>query len=382
VTGEWFESKGWNANRGLAYGKAIGVLTDMSAGLLSLEETDHFNSGASHYFQHISKLYQQVGAHSCVADFARLALATAAPGSPKVVQEWQDEISSTLFAAELQCSRYVAAYMVLLQFHDGQVRERSAIAWIDTLLGRKSPQRLEAAETVMLLQRLPLNLHPHIAHVLDRRISTLAQKSAERVTTNDSTGGHDCLKIIYALRVQQQDYRGAVSVLADRLTQAKISSQARSDPHATILRHTFLALINALSCVAPDEAYILTTKVSSLPSALREPATKKAVAGMDRSPERGDGDADSKTRRLVTITTLEDLRREYQQLLDRCSRVERGDFEFGGDPVLDDEDEDEDEGNGSDDEEMDDSLIGKEAKARARPRANVAITADVDAMEF
>ena len=40
------------------------------------------------------------------------------------------------------------------------------------------------------------------------------------------------------------------------------------------------------------------------------------------------------------IITLDDLRREYQRVLDRCSRIERGDFEFG-------------EGTGSDDEDMD-----------------------------
>lgn len=34
----------------------------------------------------------------------------------------------------------------------------------------------------------------------------------------------------------------------------------------------------------------------------------------------------NKRRRVVV--TLEDLKREYQDVLDRCSRVERGDFDF------------------------------------------------------
>ena len=49
--------------------------------------------------------------------------------------------------------------------------------------------------------------------------------------------------------------------------------------------------------------------------------------------------------RLLTIErmviTIDDLRREYQQLLDRCSRIERGDFDFDMD-----EQESEDEAGG------------------------------------
>ena len=39
-------------------------------------------------------------------------------------------------------------------------------------------------------------------------------------------------------------------------------------------------------------------------------------------------DIGSRKKRRV-IVTLDDVRREYQKVLDRCSRIERGDWEFG-----------------------------------------------------
>lgn len=84
-----------------------------------------------------------------------------------------------------------------------------------------------------------------------------------------------------------------------------------------MLRHTLLALINALSCVAPDEAYILA------------PAQKSAEdsPNVHRDAEGRNVETGWKRRRRIIIT-LEDVRREYQQLLDQCSRIERGDFDF------------------------------------------------------
>ena len=50
--------------------------------------------------------------------------------------------------------------------------------------------------------------------------------------------------------------------------------------------------------------------------------------------------------------TLEDLRRDYQQLLDRCSRIERGDFAFELDGDSEGEDSMDMDGTDADGEEM------------------------------
>lgn len=297
------------------------MLSEMSAGLLTMDDTDFFNSGVSRYFQHILALFESAEAYSFAAEFAHLALAGLSHDRSRSVEEDQDDLLSRLFTAELQCSRYVQAYTALIQLEDEQVRESCAAGWIDALLGRTRLSRLEATDSMRLLRQLPLDLHPHVARVLDDHLSSLAKKQGSipgmsgRIWSNEN--GIDYLKILYALRIERQDYRGAVSVLMQRLYLVKKSSQARNDSQATILRHTLLALINALSCVAAEEAYVVTP--------VREWMTDSKDVRRDshgRDLETG------WKRRQRMVVTLDDLRREYQQLLDKCSRIERGDFDF------------------------------------------------------
>jgi nuclear pore complex protein Nup160 len=309
------------------------MLSEMSAGLLTTEDAENFNSGVCRYFQHILSLFESAEAYSFAADFARLALAAVPHDQSERAVENQDNISSRLFAAELRCSRYAQAYTVLTQFSDMQLQGSATTAWIDAILGRDSPPNFEETDSIRLLQRLPLDLHPHIARVVDDHLSTLAEKQVSipglpsRDWSNEK--GVDYLRILYALRIGRQDYRGAVSVLMERLYLVKGSGQARNDSGARVLKHTLLALINDLSCVAPDEAYIVAP--------VRESMTK--TMEVDRDPEGRDLETGWKRRRRIVIT-MEDLRREYQQLLDKCSRIERGDFDFDAGSEEEDEDSD------------------------------------------
>jgi nuclear pore complex protein Nup160 len=328
-----------NANSRVAHGKAIGMLSDMSAGLLTVDDTEYFHSGLNAYLQHILGLFESVDAYSFAADFARLALAALANEPSHEAEEQQDDILSSLFMAEVHCCHYNAAYIALTQLSNQMRQESSAIAWIDAMLGRKSLPRLEATETVQLLQRLPLDMHAHIIRVVDEHLTTLAQNQASVPGLSrdmwSSDNGTDYMKILYALRVGRQDYRGAISVMMDRLYLIKKSNKARNDPQARALRHTLLALINILSCVAPDEAYIVTPVRESMSDTTQ----------IFRDVQGRDMETGWKDRKRIIIT-LEDLRREYQQLLDKCSRIERGDFDFDAD-AEDEEEESEVEGAGA-----------------------------------
>ena len=172
-----------------------------------------------------------------------------------------------------------------------------------------------------MIETLPTGLHPQLSRHVDHHLTALAKKQKSipglqnQLWTSD--GEVDHLRVLHAFRIAQKDYRGAVAVLLDRLRLIKKSSEARNDPEATQIRHALLALINALSCVAPDEAYLLTDVEES-------PKTKGVMV-------KSTGDALDQKRviqRRRIIITLEDLRKEYQQLLDKCSRIERGDFDF------------------------------------------------------
>jgi nuclear pore complex protein Nup160 len=293
----------------------------MSAGLLSRMDADAFYNGVPRYFQHVLALFETVRAFAHAGDFAHLALQALQPGQKEPTFAFKSEILSRLFTAELKCSRFYAAFAALAQFTDQALQKSAMIALVDGILSPTS-STTALVGGLKLMESFPIGLHPQLSRHVDQHLSALAKKQKSisglqnQVWTSDSEVDH--LKVLHAFRIAQNDYRGAVAVLVDRLRLIKKSSQARNDPEATQIRHALLALINALSCVTPDEAYLLTDVEES-------PKGNGVMA-------KNSGDADdhkgiSIWRRRIVIT-LDDLRREYQQLLDKCSRIERGDFDF------------------------------------------------------
>ena len=309
----------------LASGKAIGMLHDMSAGLLSMLDVQYFFSGLSKYFQHILGLFETAGAFSYVADFAHLALEPH-PGEKEPKQAFRSEILSRLFTAELKSSRFEPAFSALSQFSDQALQRSSLIALVNSMLSPQSGLE-SAADSLRTLQSLPLESQPRLINHIDNHLENFAKKQTSLPRSSgqlwSSSTDIDHLRILHAFRLGQGDYRGAVAVLFDRLKLVQKSSHSRNDPQATELRHTLLALINALSCVAPDEAYLLTE--------------------MDQPLMNGDSGAHKLRKRI--IVTLDYLRKEYQQVLDKCSRIERGDFDFETDGQESEDEEDHEMGN-------------------------------------
>lgn len=311
------------ANWDTASGRPPGHLHEMSAGLVSMMDADLFYNGIPRYFQHVLALFETAKAFSHTADFAHLALQALQPGQKEPAFAFKSEILSRLFTAELKCSRFLAAFTALAQFTDHALQKSAMIALIDAGL--------------QVIETLPIGLHPQLSRHVDQHLAALAkkQKSIPGVQSQLWTSHNDVdyLTILHAFRIAQKDYRGAVTVLLDRLKLIKRSNQARNDPEAVQLRRALLVLINALSCVAPDEAYLLTEENES-------PKTNGMVAGNFGGAADPNGGS---TRRRIIIT-LNDLRREYQQLLDKCSRIERGDFDFEMDEHGSDEDEETSQG--------------------------------------
>jgi nuclear pore complex protein Nup160 len=212
------------------------------------------------------------------------------------------------------------------------LQKSAMIALVDAIISSTS-STTDLVGGLQVIETLPIGLHPQLSRHVDQHLAALAkkQKSIPSVQNQLWTSHNDVdyFAILHAFRIAQKDYRGAVAVLLDRLKLIKRSNQARNDPEATQLRHALLVLINALSCVASDEAYLLTEEKES-------PKTNGMMVGS--SGDATDPNGGLIRRRIVV--TLNDLRREYQQLLDKCSRIERGDFDFEMDEHGSDEDED------------------------------------------
>jgi nuclear pore complex protein Nup160 len=315
----------------LACGRAVGKLNDMSAGLLSLMDAEHFNSGMPLYYQHVLELFEVAGSYTQMARFARLALQSLAPGQKEPVPNFRSNMLSRLFTAELKESQFMGAFDALIQFSDVALQKKSLVSLVTAIIDPRISNTTPSG-ALRTLQRLPIAVYPHLAAHMDQHLLSLSKKQTSVIETWSTNSTHvDYLKILHAIRVSQGDHRGSLSVLLDRVRLVKKSSRARGDPQATELRKALLTLINAMTCVEPDEAYILTEA---------EEQTNGNVKTLTNGEMEVDAGAGAKKTKRV-ILTLDDLRREYQKVLDRCSRIERGDFDFGG-TADSDEDEDED----------------------------------------
>jgi nuclear pore complex protein Nup160 len=300
-------------------------------------DADSFYNGVPRYFQHVLALFETAKAFAYTADFAHLALQALQLGQKEPTFAFKSEILSRLFTAELKCSRYLIAFNALAHFTDHALQKSAMIALVDSILSSTS-STTGLVGGLQVIETLPIGLHPQLSRHVDQHLAALAKKQKSvlglqnQLWTSDSEV--DYLRVLYAFRTAQKDYRGAVAVLLDRLRLIKKSSQARNDPEATQIRHVLLALINALSCVAPDEAYLLIDA---------EEPPKYGGVMFKTFGDAVDHKGNSPRHKRVIIT-LDDLRREYQQLLDKCSRIERGDFDFEMDEHGSDEDEQDDQG--------------------------------------
>lgn len=316
---------------------ALGQMTKLSSGLLSADEATHFNNGFPSYYDHIEMLFEAEEACSDAALFARLALNALEEGSPEPTSNFKQNMLSRLFKAEVKCSKFEKASEAIVEVSDPTQQKVYTTSLVDAMLNVAS-SLTDTAGIVQQIQDLPLSASPHLVYTIDQHIALLAKSQTSIPTAGGlwlSNPTMDYLSVLHALRLARKDYRGAASVLFDRLRIIQKSGRARSDPQAVAIRHALLALINLMTCVGEDEAYIIAN-ISEDP--------RLGGTGMKRIRGAGSSTQGSGRKRRRIVITLDDLRREYQQVLDRCSRIERGDFDFDQGSADSDDDDGEDGG--------------------------------------
>ena len=146
-----------------------------------------------------------------------------------------------------------------------------------------------------------------LAPSVDTVLATLARKqlSSPALDASGTAPAYD--RILYAWRISRDDYRGAASVLYERLERLKSAAHAHGatvlDPDDETLCEAYLVLINCLACCGREEGWILVD---------------------------GDAEGGAKGRRIIT---LEDVRRSYQAELDRRSEMVQGRFALVGEEM-------------------------------------------------
>ena len=215
------------------------------------------------------------------------------------------DLLNRLFAASIHTSRFHGAYTALIQISEPDLRKSLLKIFLQTLIQQnRIPQLLSfpytslAADVDATLSDLALKASP---------ASALAGPHASPPSTR-------YFEILYAWRMKAGDVRGAAQAVFERLARLRASPAVGSDPRDDRLLNAYLVLINALCCVAKEEAWVVV-----------EPGAWGAQA--ERAKGLGAGKTALGARRGVL--TLEDVRAEYQAELDRVSKLEAGQWGFG-----------------------------------------------------
>ena len=259
-------------------------------------------------------------AHSYVIDFSRLALQFASPvtnakpihDAPKNQrhEEIRTDLLSRLFSASLHTSRYELANSTLHLINDSALKGN----YLRTLIS----SMCESQAVGEMLQLPWLGLEDKVDSVLTQKASTVV----------DVNAGIPWHMILYSWRIRRGDFRGAASVAYERLQKLQVlngqgegtakigfrNGEYIRDEHRgrdeldTAITRQYLQVINALSCVEEEQAWIFVEPI----------AGKKAPGG-------GEGKR--------KVLKLEELRRALQEEMDRTEDLNRGRFPFGGDPM-------------------------------------------------
>lgn len=129
-------------------------------------------------------------------------------------------------------------------------------------------------------------------------------------------------KVLYAWRIERGDYRGAASVLHQRLQRLKTANVGSSDPQAKSVTDGFLALLNVLSCVDEDQAWILSSSRTDADKIGAGEAGKGGGTDAKRAKKGGMAGGPQK-RQVLTLKNITD---EYQREIDRQGLLLHGGF--------------------------------------------------------
>jgi nuclear pore complex protein Nup160 len=210
------------------------------------------------------------------------------------------EVQSRLFNAAIQISRFDIAYSVLVLFKDRALQHSS----LRTLIFRMC----ESQSVAQLLDFPFLGLRTEVDEILEDKCHTIV----------DVNAGVPYHKILYSWHMKQGDFRAAAGVCLERLKRLQQAGEGDKvtghrqgvDEFETPVTQQYLMLISALSCVDPKQRWFLVEPLP-LPT--------------------GKGPAVPEKRKVVT---LEQMRKAYQDELDRIAAIGNNQFALvGGDEM-------------------------------------------------
>lgn len=227
-----------------------------------------------------------------MVDFARLAVQFFGPTSESTLTK--TDMLSRLFNAAVATSQFQLAHSTLLSLKDGALRHSSLRKLVDRMCETYHNQELVT---------LPFpGMQQDVEYILDQRC-----KGA-----TDVINGSPYHQILYSWRIRHGNFRGAASVLLDRIQKLRKAGEGDrtvgDDILDTPVTKQYLLLINALSCVDKKQAWIY-----------------------DEGLPDHHGGAPIKRK----VVSLADIRKQYQDELDRIAAIQNNQFGFEADDVMD-----------------------------------------------
>lgn len=264
-----------------------------SCGLLGETEWNLLNSGQAMYYSHIVALYESQKAYSYVVDFARLAMQFL--GIVKDSASIKVEMLSRLFNAALATSQFELAHTSLLSIKDDALKHSCLRKLVDKMC--------ETYHNIELVSLPFPGMQQDVDDMLDYRCRN----------ATDVVQGFPYHQVLYSWRIKRNNYRGAASVLLDRIQKLKLAGEGDKitgdDVLDTPVTRQYLLLINALSCVAAKQAWIFDEGAPAL-------------------HQNGDGGSKRK------VVSLADIRKQYQDELDRIAAIQNNQFGFEAGDVM------------------------------------------------
>ncbi|TPX11456.1 uncharacterized protein E0L32_007875 [Thyridium curvatum] len=344
---------------------AIGMSTPQkhlhrhSAGLMDDTEWNLIYTGSAKYYSHIASLFDRQKAYAQVIDFARLSLQFAT-GQDASTQSVRSEMLSRLFTASTALSRFDLAHSTLLSMTNRALQHSCLRTLVEKMC--------DAAQTAELIALPFCGLQGAVDDTLLAKCLAPTRDGGSAPAQEQQPPYH---QILYAWRVAHGDYRGAAAVLLDRLQKLRAAGEGDrllgDDALDTPVTKQYLLLINVLSCVAPKQAWICTEDLEAGgPESGGGPARESEdPAGLlsdgagvdddDGADGRGDREIPEKFRALLRaqrrgsvssgpeeeerrrrgttrkVVTLAELRKQYQEELDRIAAIQNNQFEFAED---------------------------------------------------
>ena len=250
------------------------------------------NGGLAKYYSHIAALYERYKAYSYVVEFARLAIQFLGLKPDSTLTK--TDMISRLFNAAVATSHFDLAHSSLQSLKDTALRNSSLRKLVDKMCETYHNTELVSLPFPGMQQEVDDILAQRCKNVLDVQ-------------------GIQYHQVLYSWRIKRKNYRGAASVLLDRIQKLKMSGEgdriASDDILDTPVTRQYLLLINALSCVEAKQAWIFD----------------EGTANLERN-----GDGETKRR----VVSLADIRKQYQGELDRIAAIQNNQFGFEAGDVM------------------------------------------------